>query len=244
MDSGDSKTKLKAVPEPSLRRLPIYYHLVQTMVGAGVTYVSAAGIAARLQLDATQVRKDLEATGIIGKPKVGYPAVDLIRRIQEFLGWNQTKKAVLVGAGSLGTALLRYEKFRQLGFELVAAFDEDPAKVGHAIGGTDVLPMDRLVEHCEGLQILLGVITTSPGSAQTVANALVAAGIRAIWNFAPTHVQVPPTVLLQNEDLYRSLASLSFRLDRMLASERVAFINGTETVPNSDDSSASVPEAV
>jgi redox-sensing transcriptional repressor len=212
------------VSEPSLRRLPTYHHLLQTMLAAGVSYVSCTAIAARLQLDSTQVRKDLEATGIVGKPKVGYPLVDLIHRIEEFLGWNRAKSAVLVGAGHLGTALLRYEKFRQLGFHVVAAFDEDPAKVGSPIAGTEVLPMERMIEHCRVLGIRLGVITTSPLGAQRVADAMVEAGIRAIWNFAPVHLHVPANVLLQSEDLYRSLASLSFRLEQMLAAEPGALL--------------------
>jgi NADH/NAD ratio-sensing transcriptional regulator Rex len=122
-----NKTNPNAVPEPTLRRLPIYYHLLQALLAEGVTHVSTTGIAGPLQLDPTQIRKDLEATGMVGKPKVGYPVADLIRRIEEFLGWHQTKEAVLVGTGSLGTALLGYRRFRQFGFDLVAAFDNDPS---------------------------------------------------------------------------------------------------------------------
>lgn len=231
------------MPEPSLRRLPIYYHLLQTMLAAGVTQVSTTGIAGPLQLDPTQVRKDLEATGIAGRPKIGYSLPELIRQIEEFLGWHQTKEAVLVGAGSLGRALLGYGKFRQLGFHLVAAFDHDPEKVGITIGGTEVLPLDRLVERCRAMGVRLGVITTPASDAQTVANMLVEAGIRAIWNFAPVHLQAPPTVLLQNEDLYRSLSSLSFRLERMLAAEREPFIAGPPGGPDPQaDSSVCAPE--
>jgi len=219
MARPDYRTKPNTVPEPTLRRLPIYYHLLQTMRTAGVRQVSTTGIAGPLELDPTQVRKDLEATGMAGKPKVGYGLPQLISHIEEFLGWHQTREAVLVGAGSLGTALLGYGRFRQLGFNLVAAFDQDPGRIGVIEGGTEVLPLDCLVGYCRRRGIRLGLITTPSDSAQSAANALIEGGIRAIWNFAPVHLQVPQSVLLQNEDLYRSLASLSFRLERMLAAE-------------------------
>src|SRR5690348_15606358 len=155
-----NKTNPNAVPEPTLRRLPIYYHLLQALLAEGVTHVSTTGIAGPLQLDPTQIRKDLEATGMVGKPKVGYPVADLIRRIEEFLGWHQTKEAVLVGTGSLGTALLGYRRFRQFGFDLVAAFDNDPAKIGITLAGTEVLPSLQLTDYCRDRNIRLGVITT------------------------------------------------------------------------------------
>lgn len=219
MGRPEFKTKPGLVPETTLRRLPIYYHLLLSMRAAGLKQVSTTGIAGPLELDPTLVRKDLEATGMAGKPKVGYGLPELISHIEEFLGWHQTREAVLVGAGSLGTALLGYARFRQLGFHLVAAFDQDPGIVGLRIAGTEVLPLDCLVPYCRRRGIRLGVITTPAESAQPAANALIDGGIRAIWNFAPVHLQVPLSVLLQNEDLYRSLASLSFRLERALAAE-------------------------
>jgi redox-sensing transcriptional repressor len=235
MDQAGVPPRRPPVPEPSVRRLPIYYHLLQTLFAEGLTSVSATVIGGRLQLDPTQVRKDLEVTGITGKPKVGYTVALIIRQIEEFLGWDRTKEAVLVGAGSLGTALIGYRKFRGFGFDLVAAFDEDPKKTGQDIAGTAVLPMEQLVEYCRRTAIRLAVITTPPGAAQSVANLLVEGGIRAIWNFAPVHIQVPASVLVQNEDLYRSLASLSFRLGRMMEAERDSSIVGTSAgkEPNS-----------
>jgi redox-sensing transcriptional repressor len=212
------------------------------MLAEGVTHVSTTGIAGPLQLDPTQVRKDLEATGIIGRPKVGYSLPSLIRRIEEFLGWDQPKQAVLVGAGGLGTALLGYRRFHQFGFQLVAAFDTDPGKIGLNIAGIEVLPLDLLIEYCRRMNIRLGVITTPSGAAQSVADSLIEAGIRAIWNFAPAHLKVPPSVLLQNEDLYRSLASLSFRLERMLAVERASLHIQSENGEPDNDSSTSALE--
>src|SRR6476661_1951692 len=119
-------SRLKGIPEASLRRLPEYYHVLQAMEATSVESVSCSTIARELGLDPTQVRKDIEATGIVGRPKVGYPLVSLKRWIEHFLGWNNTKDAFLAGAGSLGRALLGYEKFRQFGLNIAAAFDVDP----------------------------------------------------------------------------------------------------------------------
>jgi redox-sensing transcriptional repressor len=222
---------VRGIPEASLRRLPIYHHLLQAMLLTGVPNVSCTTIASALDLDSTQVRKDIEATGIVGKPKVGYPLVVLARWIEQFLGWNNTNQAVLAGAGSLGSALLGYERFRQLGFNLVAAFDTDNSKVGQSIAGKEVLHLDNLVDLARRMHIHLGVIATPSVAAQKVADLMVEGGIRAIWNFAPVHLRVPEFVILQNEDLYHSLASLSFRLERMMLAERALVTQSIEAAP-------------
>jgi redox-sensing transcriptional repressor len=183
------------------------------MMTAGVAQVSCSDLARILGLDPTQVRKDIEMTGIVGKPRVGYPLGALIRWIENFLGWNRPKEAVLVGAGSLGSALLGYEKFRSHGMEIVGAFDIDRQKIGQRIHGTEIQPLFCLSEFVRNTQIPLGLIATPGDAAQSVADLMVDGGIQAIWNFAPAHIRVPKRVILQNEDLYHSLASLSFKLE-------------------------------
>jgi redox-sensing transcriptional repressor len=210
------------IPEASLRRLPVYHHLLEEIMIAGVPFVSCSTIGRALGLDPTQVRKDIEATGIVGKPKVGYPLPALVHRIEDFLGWNNTKEAILAGAGSLGRALLGYQKFRQFGINIVAAFDNDPAKIGQTVHGKEVLAMDQLSDFTHARHIHLGVIATPPAAAQGIADRMVSGGIRAIWNFAPVHVRVPDVVILQNEDLYHSFASLSFKLEKRILAERNA----------------------
>src|SRR4051794_13462981 len=231
----------RTIPEASLRRLPIYHHLLQEMMLTEVTNVSCTAIAAALNLDSTQVRKDIEATGIVGKPKVGYPLVVLTRWIENFLGWNNTNIAVLAGTGSLGSALLGYERFRQLGFDLVAAFDTDPEKVGRSIAGKEIFHVDHMVDHARRMHIHLGVIATPAASAQKVADLMVEGGIRAIWNFAPGHIRVPSFVILQNEDLYHSLASLSFRLERMMLAERAIATQSEEASPEAAAGNSAPP---
>lgn len=201
------------IPEASLRRLPIYYRRLQEMIDAGTAQaVSCAELARVLGLDPTLVRKDIEMTGIVGKPRVGYMLTDLARWIENFLGWNRPKPAVLVGAGSLGSALLGHEKFRTHGMQIVAAFDVDAEKIGQRIHGMEVQPLFSLPDAIRA-GIPLGLIATPGNAAQSVADLLVEAGIRAIWNFSPAHIHVPKSIILQNEDLYHSLASLSFKLE-------------------------------
>src|SRR5882757_4106033 len=127
----------REIPEASLRRLPVYYRNLQAMVAAGASQVSCADLARVLGLDPTQVRKDIEMTGIVGKPRVGYELGELVGWLENFLGWNRPKEAVLAGAGSLGSALLGYEEFRRHGMQLFAAFDTDPEKIGQRIHGRE-----------------------------------------------------------------------------------------------------------
>ena len=153
----------REIPEASLRRLPVYYRSLQGMVVAGVSQVSCADLARALGLDPTQVRKDIEMTGIVGKPRVGYPLGELVRWIENFLGWNRPKEAVLAGAGSLGSALLGYEKFRRHGMQIVAAFDIDPEKIGQRIHGREVQPLMFLPDFVRQHKIQVGVIATPAG---------------------------------------------------------------------------------
>jgi redox-sensing transcriptional repressor len=206
----------REIPEASLRRLPVYYRSLQGMVAAGVQQVSCADLARVLGLDPTQVRKDIEMTGIVGKPRVGYPLGELVGWIENFLGWNRPKEAVLAGAGSLGSALLGYEKFRRHGMQIVAAFDTDPEKIGRRIHGREVQPLMFLPDFVRQHKTQVGVIATPAAVAQSVTDLMVSGGIQAIWNFAPAHIQVPDGFILQNEDLYHSLASLSFKLESKL----------------------------
>lgn len=222
MTGPDSSSKHSTIPEASLRRLPVYHRLLVDLMALGEQNVSCAGLARELRLDATQVRKDIEATGIVGKPKVGYPLPVLAAWIEGFLGWNNTKDAFLAGAGSLGSALMGYEKFRRYGLNIVAAFDQDPAKIGSQIHGREVLGLEQMAEMAQKMHIHIGVIATPADGAQRVSDLMVSAGIRGIWNFAPVNLRAPESVIIQNEDLYPSLASLSFKLERQLKEEREA----------------------
>jgi len=188
MKGHSSTPRPHEIPEASLRRLPIYYRFLQQMAIDKVTRVSCADIARGLGLDPTQVRKDIEMTGIVGKPRVGYPLADLVHWIENFLGWNRPKGAVLAGAGSLGSALLGYEQLNSHGMQIVAAFDIDPEKIGRQIQGRGVRPFAPL-------PAIVG------RAAQSVTTPKVTRGIRAGGNSAPAHMPVPERVIPQNDDL-------------------------------------------
>lgn len=197
---------------PTVRRLPAYLHLLRDIHGQGVREVSATLIAARLKLEPIQVRKDLAMTGVVGKPRIGFHVAESITAIEAYLGWNNTNEAVLVGAGSLGTALLGYGGFEKHQLKIVAAFDIDPARTGREVHETPVFPLEKLDNLARRLKIRIGIITVPADAAQAVADLFVAARLTAIWNFTPVTLNVPPGVIVQNEDLSTGLAVLSRRL--------------------------------
>ena len=207
---------VKAVPEPTLKRLPLYHRFLKEWQQTGRESVSCTDIGAELKLDPTQVRKDLEAAGIGGRPRIGYATAAVVDGIERFLGWKKVSEAFLVGAGSMGSALLGYRKFEECGLKIVAAFDSDPGKIGRKIHGKHVLGLDKLADLTQRMHILIGIITVPAAEAQAVAEVLVAGGVRAIWNFAPIRLRVPEHLIVHNEDLYCSLASLSQKLAQAL----------------------------
>lgn len=200
------ETDMVHVPFPTLRRLPTYHHYLVELNAAGRSTVSCTNIAEDLGLYPTQVRKDLEATGIVGKPKVGYGVPELIESIETFLGWNDCHSAFLVGVGGLGSALIGYPGFDRYGFDIVAGFDTDPAKVGTVLRGKHVLDIERLPGLAARMHVRIGIIAVPATAAQGIADVMVSGGIRAIWNFAPVGLKVPEGIVVQNEDLASSLA--------------------------------------
>lgn len=205
----------KPVPKPSLRRMPVYLRCLSQLDLQETEWVSCTYLAEELRLDPTLVRKDLSLTGIVGKPKVGYPVAELIRSIEHFIGWDIKADAFLVGVGSLGTALLGYGGFQGHGLNIILGFDYDPAKIGTRIHGTSILNVEELPPLVQQTGVQIGIIAVGASSAQSVADLMVLSGIRGIWNFAPAHLQVPDGVIVENEDLSASLAVLSRRLARV-----------------------------
>ena len=206
------------IPEPTLRRLPRYHHFLMREENSGKKVISCSDIARALNLDPTQIRKDLAVTGIVGKPKVGYEVPALIQALEKVLGWNNVTHAVLVGAGSLGTAILGYQQFNKYGLNIVAIFDSDANKVGQVVHGREILPVGWLPGMARQMRILTGIITVPAEAAQSVADLMVAGGIRAIWNFAPRALTVSADTIVQYEDMFSGLAVLTTRLRATLLS--------------------------
>ena len=206
----------RGIPEPAIRRLPVYHHLLQHLQRQGEEVVSCSRLGRDLRLDPTQIRKDFEAIGVCGKPKVGFAVKDLLAGIEEALGWRNVNEAFLAGVGHLGTALLGHPRFRELGLDIVAAFDADPLKIGTQVHGRAVLPLDKLTDLGRRMRVHIGILTVPAEAAQDVAERMIAGGILALWNFAPVTLRVPDSVIVQTEDLYYGLAALSRRLARRL----------------------------
>ena len=215
-------TPARIVSEPTLKRLPLYHRFLKEWQTTGRQTVSCTDIGFDLDLDPTQIRKDFESVGIVGRPRIGYVLATVIEGLEQFLGWKNLNDAFLVGAGSMGSALMGYHKFEQCGLKIVAAFDLDPSKIGSRIHGKHVLLLSKLPDLARRMHILIGIITVPAPEAQAVADLMVAGGIRAIWNFAPIRLRVPEHIIVHNEDLYCSLASLSQKLFQSLQADHPA----------------------
>jgi len=205
----------KAIPLPSLRRLPRYLNYLKELAQKGNVMISASKMADDLELVSTQVRKDLAFTGIQGTPKVGHQVLELIDAIETLLGWHNKTDAFLVGAGMMGKALLGYQGFKKSGVHIVCAFDERADVVGETFNNITILDLDQFKKLVQRMHIKIGIITVPQERAQEVANLMIDSGIAAIWNFAPIRLEVPDHIIVESADLYSSLAVLSHRLSSL-----------------------------
>lgn len=196
---------MKYIAKNTLKRLPVYLSFLKNLP-EDQEYVSATMIAAGLKFGDVQVRKDLAAVSGEGKPKVGYDRLKLIEALEKYLGYGECKNAVIVGAGKLGMALFGYDRFKDYGMNISAAFDSDLKKIGIVSSHKRIYHIDELEEYCVRNKVRIGIITTPAASAQTVCDAMVDCGISVIWNFAPIHLTVPAGVHIQNENMAVSLA--------------------------------------
>lgn len=201
----------KEISKAVLKRLPGYLSYLK---GLDVRYISATAIANALNMGEVQVRKDLAAVSDGGRPKIGYERTALMEDIRSFLGYDNTTDAILVGAGKLGQALLGYSGFEAYGLNILAAFDIAPAT--DTVDGKAILPISVLPEFCKERNVLMAIITVPVFAAQQVCDRLIDCGIKAIWNFAPTHLEVPDGILVQNENMATSLAVLSMHLQAQI----------------------------
>ena len=202
-----------------LKRLPGYLAYLKNMPEDAPTHISATALANALGMGEVQVRKDLALVSDGGRPKIGYLRESLIDDIEQFLGYDNTNDAVIIGAGRLGCALLGYEGFAEYGLNILAAFDIDPEKRGVEIGGRPILHIDQLQSFCRANKVLMGIITVPSANAQEACDLLIANGIKAVWNFAPAHLDVPDHILVQTQNMASSLAVLSMHLQAQMKKE-------------------------
>ena len=195
------------IPVTSLQRLPVYLNYLKTL--SGVNNISSGAIARALNMGEVLVRKDLAYTSANGRTRVGYKLDELIAALEEYLGCNDKKNAVIFGAGGLGHALLSYGGFENYGIEIVAAFDNDPTKIGTYVANKPVLSADTSKEEIAKLGAKLAAICVPAQHAQAVADILVECGVKAILNFAPALLRVPEGFTVRNMDVAANLAILS-----------------------------------
>jgi redox-sensing transcriptional repressor len=203
------------IPAPTLNRLPVYYRRLRDAIQEGTAYVSSSELGRSAGVPSTQVRKDLSYLSQRGRPGVGYEARALASHLEEFLGLVNAKEAALVGVGNLGRALSLYPGFNAYGLQIILLFDNDPQKIGEQVAGQEIITVERLGNLVRRMKIRIGVITTPAEVAQEVADVMVEAGIKAIWNFAPQSLEVPEGVFVKNEDLAAELAVLSHHVNRL-----------------------------
>lgn len=201
--------KKTTIPLPTLRRLLNYYRRLLVAVEGGEEYISSAELAWTANTTPEQVRKDLSFMPSQGRSRVGYPTQKLAQIIEHTLNLTNDKDVVLAGAGNLGRALALYPGFNQYGLRIVVLFDNDPAVVGSHVGDLQVLPIEKLSNLVERMLIRIGIIATPNEAAQSVADAMVAGGIKAIWNFTAARITVPEDVMVNNTDLAPELLVLS-----------------------------------
>ncbi len=209
---------MKINKSPSIKRLPFYLHELRVLANDGQKSVSTTQLSQLLDIEPIVIRKDLEMTGAKGEPRVGYIVLKLIERIESFLGWEATTDAYLIGAGSLGTALLGYEGFLDYGLNIRAAFDIDPKKIGTMNHNKPVYNIASLKKFVETSGIRLAILCVPTRVAQVVADIIISAGIQAIWNYSYCNLQVPPDVIAQRVNLAGNFALLSMRMTDQLSS--------------------------
>ncbi|MFW6035433.1 MAG: redox-sensing transcriptional repressor Rex [Halothermotrichaceae bacterium] len=203
----------KYIPKATIERLPLYYRCLDKLENfENEDVVSSKELGGKLGIPSTQVRKDLSYYGEFGRRGVGYDVSSLKRSISKILGVNKVWPAVLVGAGNLGRALVNYGGFHKMGLDIISVLDADLVKIGNKIGDITVKSMKKLDEVVRENQIKLGILAVPSNSAQDVAEKLVDAGVKSLWNFAPTRLLVPEDVIVRNEDLAVGIVSLIYHL--------------------------------
>lgn len=209
----------KEISKSVLKRLPGYLAYLKSLPEGSATYISATALASALGMGEVQVRKDLAMVCDGGRPKIGYLRERLIEDISQFLGYDNTTDAILVGAGKLGQALLGYSGFEAYGLNILAAFDAAPM-ADQTDDGKPIYPISQLESFCRAHNVLMGIITVPGKFAQEVCEKLIENGIKAVWNFAPVHLDVPANILVQNENMATSLAVLSMHLQAQIKEKK------------------------
>jgi len=210
--------KRKNIPSVTINRLSIYHRclekLIENIDKRKPKYISSSKIAEMTGINSAQIRKDLAYFGEFGKRGIGYPLIDLIRELKKILGLDRKWSVIIAGAGNLGKALVKYKGFQKRGFIIKGIFDNSSLKIGKKLGHIFIYDIKEIEKFIQVEKINIGIIVVPADSAQEVADKMVAGGIKAILNFAPVHIALPPEIKIHNVDLSIELEGLTYYLSQ------------------------------
>ena len=216
----EKETQKELIPEPTLRRLPWYLAYVASLRRSGVEYVSSTAISRQINVDSSQIAKDLSFLDIRGKTRIGYEVELLYHKLEEFLGFKRRHNAVILGVGSLGSSLIHDSGLAHYGLNIVAGFDINPELLNSKIRDVNIYNVEELQARCREYSAEIGIITLPVDSAQEGADKLIDCGIKALWNFTPVRICAPDDIVITNTSIYAHLAVMYNRLDVQKRGER------------------------
>lgn len=209
----ESKNIKVILPEPTISRLPWYLAYLNLQRNRHVEYVSSTQIAKEINVDASQIAKDLSFLNIKGKTRIGYEVDTLVNELEDFLGFKQVHNAFMIGVGSLGSALMQDSGLSHFGLNIVAGFDVNPDLIGTDICGVPIFSMDELDERQNEFGTEIGILAVPAEHAQDATDTMIACGIQAIWNFTPSRIKASNDIVIQNTSIYAHLAVMYNRLE-------------------------------
>jgi len=212
MNKANNSENTTLLPEPTIRRLPWYLSYLRMLDNLHVDYVSSTQISKELNVQSSQIAKDLSFLNIRGKTRIGYEVHRLVLELEEFLGFNRHHEAVVIGTGSLGTALMQDHGLEHYGLNIVAGFDIRSEVIGQELGGVPVLDIEALPAWQREHQVPIAILTVPVEHAQEVADKAIASGVTALWNFTPYRIKAPADVVIANTSIYAHLAIIYNRM--------------------------------
>lgn len=202
----------KKISEKVINRLTLYHCILQDFITKGEEYISSKQIATLLNIDDSQVRKDINILNNSGKSRVGYIVKELKTSIEKTLGFSKTKKAFIIGAGNLGMALAKYDNFTSYGLNILALFDNDEIKIGKEINSKKILNIEELPKLATEHSVEIAILTVPGKYAQKTAEFITKSNIKYIWNFTPTVLEVPSGIQVWNENLMGNFLQFTYNI--------------------------------
>ena len=220
MNMAKNNENQTILPEPTIRRLPWYLSYVRMLDNLHVEYVSSTQISKELNVQSSQIAKDLSFLNIRGKTRIGYEVKSLIMELENFLGFNREHDAVVIGTGSLGTALMQDHGLEHYGLKIVAGFDIRPEVIGKRLGGLPVYDINELAAWLREHPVSIAILTVPVENAQEIADLVIASGMTALWNFTPYRIKAPEDVVIANTSIYAHLAIIYNRMQNTNSESR------------------------